>query len=128
MPDLKKLQSLYEEGVNLIDYLKQEVGVDYNRQDLIELSYDIMAGSYSQRMQDNDYAAEKDAYGAFIAETILVGNGTLAYEGDNFHVLMGVCAKACASLYSVIIDDPQGAKAHSILIVVLSKAEVVTGI
>lgn len=70
MPDLKKLQSLFRDGVNLIDYLKEEVGVNYNRQDVIELSYDIMAGSYNRYLNEGSLASEKDEYGQYIAEVI----------------------------------------------------------
>jgi len=53
MEDLKKLQKLYQNQVNIIQYLKNKNKKDINTLEEIMISYDLQAGSYIQGTINN---------------------------------------------------------------------------
>jgi len=53
MEDLKKLQELYQNQVNIIQYLKNKNEDDINTREEIMISYDLQAGSYIQETLSN---------------------------------------------------------------------------
>lgn len=53
MTSIKELKRLYEQGVNIMDYLRKERGVDANDSEIIQLSYDLQAGSYIKHAKEN---------------------------------------------------------------------------
>ncbi len=53
MEDLKKLQELYQNQVNIIRYLKNKNKDDINTREEIMISYDLQAGSYIKETQSN---------------------------------------------------------------------------
>jgi len=44
--DLPTIRHLYRDGINIIDHLRQQLGAGYNTEQLVEISYDMQAGSY----------------------------------------------------------------------------------
>lgn len=65
---LSDLKELYEQGGNIIEYLKAKNDVDYNTLELIEIAYDIQAGSYINYAKDNPHLIE--AYTSEISKII----------------------------------------------------------
>jgi ubiquinone/menaquinone biosynthesis C-methylase UbiE/uncharacterized protein YbaR (Trm112 family) len=52
--ELKKLKELYNKNVNIIDYIKQKTKSDGNTLDMIQVSYDLQAGSYIEKAKANN--------------------------------------------------------------------------
>ncbi len=46
--DVKGAMSAYADGQNVMDYLRHKHGIDHNNSEIIELSYDLQAGSYAK--------------------------------------------------------------------------------
>ena len=46
------LVKLYNSGVNISQYLRSRHGVERNSSEIIELAYELQAGSYVQRLED----------------------------------------------------------------------------
>ena len=65
MSDLKEL---YKQGVNITEYLKVRNDVGYNTLEIIELAYDVQAGSYINYAKDNPHLI--DAYTSEISKII----------------------------------------------------------
>ncbi len=65
-----KLKKLYSEGENISALLRKELGVTQNTPKIIEISYDIQAGSYVDAMNDKNIAEYKEKYTAEIAKVI----------------------------------------------------------
>ena len=53
LDDLKKIQKLYEDGENIISYLKNKYGKRYDINELVSISYDIQAGTYVEKFKLN---------------------------------------------------------------------------
>ena len=53
MEDLKKIQDLYRNKVNIIQYLKNKNKNDINTREEIMISYDLQAGSYIEETLSN---------------------------------------------------------------------------
>ncbi len=66
--NIKHLQKLYAQGVNIINYLKQENRENINDVEIIQISYDIQAGSYRKRFYEQPDLKVK--YCQKLAETI----------------------------------------------------------
>lgn len=66
-----KLKELYAKGENISAYLRNEMGADFTKEEIIEISYDLQTGSYIAGMQDPDYSAFKALYTQEIAKEIL---------------------------------------------------------
>lgn len=67
----RHLKEAYERGENLSALLRNAEGISLNTERIVELSYDLQAGSYSEAMQDRDYAATKRDYVDKAAAAIL---------------------------------------------------------
>ena len=67
----RQLKELYSKGENISAYLRNEAGLSDNTREIIEIAYDLQAGSYAKAMEDKEMAAFKAAYSAEIAKTIL---------------------------------------------------------
>ena len=88
--DLKKIRKLYDEGVNIIKYIKNESQSDKNTSEMVMISYDLQAGSYIKKAQENPkWESEySDAYAKIFDQlgkyhSILevgVGEGTTLYN------------------------------------------------
>lgn len=50
---LKEIQSLYQQGGNIIQFLKNKQGVHRNNPQMIMISYDFQAGSYTQHAKEH---------------------------------------------------------------------------
>lgn len=67
----KELKNLYLNGCNIIQHLRAVDDHDYNTNDMIEMSYDLQAGSYTAAMNDTEMKKYKNIYTAELARIIL---------------------------------------------------------
>lgn len=65
-----QLKRLYNQGQNISEYMRREMGVKFNTREIIEVSYDLQTGSYIAAMADQEIAQHKDEYSKEIATTI----------------------------------------------------------
>lgn len=65
---------------------------------------------------------------ALVAKAVLMGNCPGAYEGYDFHVVMGMRRKAAARADRIVIPDSDRTPAYPRRIMIGCKAEVVSGI
>lgn len=65
-----ELKAAYERGENISALLRKSFGSLINTEDLIEISYDLQAGSYIRAMQDQAHAAYVDDYAREIARLL----------------------------------------------------------
>jgi uncharacterized protein YbaR (Trm112 family) len=84
--DLSEIRRLYRDGVNIMAHLKQSLGTRYNTDQLVEIAYDMQAGSYItyvERYKDLEAAYQKhlaEVLGKFIApgdSVVDVGTGEM---------------------------------------------------
>lgn len=68
---LRELQALYNQGKNITQVLRAEMGLDQNTGEIIEIAYDLQAGSYIAAMRDEAMSQHKREYASEIATTIL---------------------------------------------------------
>jgi perosamine synthetase len=61
------LKELYEQGKNISLFLREDLGLKNNNEMIIELSYDLQAGSYIASMEDEATAAKNEEYTAELA-------------------------------------------------------------
>jgi ubiquinone/menaquinone biosynthesis C-methylase UbiE len=66
----RQLKMLYEQGKNISEILREELEVDHNTDEIIEISYDLQTGSYTDAQKDGDVALRKRNYCAEIVKTI----------------------------------------------------------
>lgn len=66
----RELQALYAQGVNITAHLRQEFGVSGNTAEIIEVAYDLQAGSYIAALTEGGHAARQAGYTAEIARVI----------------------------------------------------------
>ena len=66
-----ELKKLYEQGVNIGAWLRKEMNMANNTPEIIQISYDIQAGSYIKVLKDNAMLKHKLEYTAEIANEIL---------------------------------------------------------
>jgi hypothetical protein len=66
----RQLKMLYEQGQNISEILREELDVDHNTKEIIEISYDLQAGSYIAALHDAEVAERKKRYCAEIVKTI----------------------------------------------------------
>ncbi len=71
MTSPRELQKLYQQGVNITQHLRQEQGLERNTDAIIEIAYDLQAGSYIAGMADAQVAQRNKSFGAEIARVIL---------------------------------------------------------
>ncbi|MOA25201.1 hypothetical protein D3C78_1459130 [compost metagenome] len=65
---------------------------------------------------------------ALVAQAVLVGDSTLTYIGDDFHVAVRMRREATASGDQVVVPDPQVAPLHPLRVIVLGKGKVMVGV
>jgi len=53
-----EIKKIYLEGKNINAYLKNKLGIAHNSEKIIELSYDLQAGSYTKNILNNDNIKE----------------------------------------------------------------------
>ncbi len=66
-----ELKDLYNEGVNIGVHMREKLLVKHNTQDIIEMSYDLQAGSYIESMQDENWLSFMELYSQKIVDEIL---------------------------------------------------------
>lgn len=71
MDTARELRERYAKGENISAHLRSERGAAGNTREIIEVTYDLQAGSYIAAMQDAAHAAYKRDYCKALAETIL---------------------------------------------------------
>lgn len=67
----RELQTLYRQGINITQLLREEKGLRRNSDGIIEIAYDLQAGSYIAAMENPEVAKHKKEYTLEIANTIL---------------------------------------------------------
>ncbi len=79
----RQLKTLYEQGRNISEILREELDVEHNTDEIIEISYDLQAGSYTDAQKNDDVAQRKRNYCAEIVKTIqsLCAPGSLLEAG-----------------------------------------------
>lgn len=71
MPTPRELQALYKQGRNITQLLREEYGLHHNTDEIIEIAYDLQAGSYVAAMENAEMKNHKKDYTSEIAKTIL---------------------------------------------------------
>jgi len=66
----RDLKESYAQGENVTALLRETLGVDHNTQEIIEISYDIQAGSYIDAMNRESMATYKAAFTSELADII----------------------------------------------------------
>jgi ubiquinone/menaquinone biosynthesis C-methylase UbiE len=66
----RQLKALFKDGKNICEILRSEKGVAKNTTEIIEISYDIQAGTYIEAMENPSVAEFKAQYALEIAKTI----------------------------------------------------------
>lgn len=77
--DVLEAKSVYKEGNNVTQYLRTKLGSEDNTSDIIEIAYDLQAGSYieyvnSNRTRTESYAAE---LGGILKQHLVPGDSLL---------------------------------------------------
>lgn len=67
----RQLKKLYDQGQNISAFLRCEMGLEYNTQEIIEVSYDLQTGSYIASMENEKMAKHTEEYSREIARRIL---------------------------------------------------------
>lgn len=67
----RQLKALYEQGENISALLRHEMGLQCNTDEIIEIAYDLQAGSYIAALEDAEVAGRQEDYTAEIAKWIL---------------------------------------------------------
>ncbi|MFT6906577.1 MAG: ubiquinone/menaquinone biosynthesis C-methylase UbiE [Oleiphilaceae bacterium] len=67
----RKIKELYEQGTNISAWLRKELGVTHNTREIIEISYDIQAGSYIELLKSKAMTQHKVEYTKEIVKEIL---------------------------------------------------------
>ena len=67
----RELKQLFQRGENVSAYMRRQQGVQRNTEEIIEVAYDLQAGSYIDLMTDAAMAAFQKEYSDEIAKTIL---------------------------------------------------------
>ncbi|NTU50797.1 MAG: methyltransferase domain-containing protein, partial [Desulfobulbaceae bacterium] len=67
----RELKSLYEQGKNISALMREEKKLKHNTAEIIEIAYDLQAGSYIAEMDNATMAEHKREYTLEIAKTIL---------------------------------------------------------
>jgi ubiquinone/menaquinone biosynthesis C-methylase UbiE len=70
-PSPRELKELYQQGQNIMALLRQNTPTHGNIEEVIEVSYDLQAGSYVAALGDASMAEHKQRYGAAIAQEIV---------------------------------------------------------
>jgi len=65
-----KIKTLYENGHNISAIMRKQFGLSKNTEEIIEIAYDIQAGSYISAMEIDEYRKKNKIYCAEIAKTI----------------------------------------------------------
>jgi ubiquinone/menaquinone biosynthesis C-methylase UbiE len=67
----RELKAIYDKGENVVAYLRKAKGLDYNSEEIIELAYDLQAGSYIEIMNNQRWAEHVEAFTTILAKKIL---------------------------------------------------------
>lgn len=66
-----QLKSFYQNGENICALLREEKGLQHNTDEIIEVAYDLQAGSYIAALENAKMAAHQENYTAEMAKRIL---------------------------------------------------------
>ena len=86
----RTLKALYDQGKNISAYLREMMGVQYNTEEIIEISYDLQAGSYIAKMQSGAMSRIQETYSQELANQILALGGGIHSGGwcwRSYHIL-----------------------------------------
>jgi len=66
----RQLKEYYEQGQNITQFLRNEMGEPHNTKEIIEIAYDLQTGSYISMVKDGEMAQRQDRYSQEIANMI----------------------------------------------------------
>ncbi len=66
----QELRKVYSRGGNISEHLERRLRIERSDESVIELSYDIQAGSYTRAMEDPRYRSEKEGYCRYVSDLI----------------------------------------------------------
>lgn len=92
--DLREIRRLYCEGVNVMDYLREQLGTRVNTEQLVEIAYDMQAGSYVDivRNEPARFTAYHDELGSILAPLIQKNSSILDVGTGEMTTLSAVAA------------------------------------
>lgn len=102
-----ELKYRYSQGENIISLLRKDIDSEQNHQKMIEISYDLQAGSYIEGMKHADMSKHKSEYTEEIVQTILSlcePNSILEAGVGEATTLSGVLTKLDHSIKSYGFD------------------------
>lgn len=67
----RQLKKLYEQGVNICEFLRKEKHLERNTREIIEVSYDLQTGSYISVAESEEWSERQDECLREIAKVIL---------------------------------------------------------
>jgi ubiquinone/menaquinone biosynthesis C-methylase UbiE len=70
MKSAKQLKEHYKNGQNISQLMREERKIDYNSDEIIEMSYELQSGSYSRAMAKDSYKDHKNKYSKELTDTI----------------------------------------------------------
>ena len=62
---------------------------------------------------------------ALVSLVVFMGNCACFDVGDDLHIAMGVKVETCVGCDDVVVDDTQGAKSHSLWVVIVGETKVI---
>jgi len=66
----RQLKERYEQGQNITQFLRNEMGEPHNTKEIIEIAYDLQTGSYISMVKDGEMAQRQDRYSQEIVNII----------------------------------------------------------
>jgi len=66
----RELEALYKQGKNITQIMRDRAGLQRNTDEIIEIAYDLQAGSYIQSMETAEWEKNKQTYTPEIARAI----------------------------------------------------------
>lgn len=67
---MSKLKALYKNGTNISAFLRDEMGVSTNNNEIVEIAYDLQTGSYIESMKNSDTVKHKIEYADEISKVV----------------------------------------------------------
>ena len=103
-----ELKNAFKKGNNVTQYLKEKLGVKYNTTEIIELAYDLQAGSYQEFVKKN-----KVAFNFFMAEVSSIMSN---YVTSGFTLLDAGCGEltSLSAIVKILKNKPKKVFAYDL--------------
>jgi hypothetical protein len=102
LPTGAELRRLYDQGTNIMAYLRRVSGVEHNAEGIIAAAYDLQAGSYVREREDPRRAATLLPYARAIADVLRRYGATSVLEAG-----VGEATTFCDVVEFTGIEPPQ---------------------